>query len=248
MKNRFRRGALALLLAVSVSVTSLVMPASAAWRPAARNCRTDTLRNILCAMLEERNCGGSRYYDLLCILLGVCPAEPEAPAEPEQPAQPEKPAEPEAPAEPETPVQPETPENPEPPAAQTAEEQYAARVLELVNEQRAAYGLSALTYDTGLNALAMTRATEQNSLFGHTRPDGSSWYTVLEDYPGAYRRSGENVAMGQRTPEEVVEAWMNSEGHRANILNSGYTAIGIGCVKCTVSGYRGYCWSQLFIG
>ena len=119
---------------------------------------------------------------------------------------------------------------------------YAARVVELVNEERAKAGLSALKLDLKASQAAQVRAEEIGSHFSHTRPDGRSCYTALKEAGVSYRAAGENIAKGQKTPEAVVTAWMNSAGHRANILSENFTAIGVGYVEgCN-------CWSQFFIG
>lgn len=119
---------------------------------------------------------------------------------------------------------------------------YAQEVLKLVNEKRSANGLSPLSFDTKVQKAADTRAEEIKKSFSHTRPDGKSFSTALSDVGAVFSGAGENIAIGQKTPDEVVSAWMNSSGHRANILNSKYKYIGIGCVK---SG-SGYAWTQLF--
>lgn len=123
---------------------------------------------------------------------------------------------------------------------------YAAEVLKLVNKERKKHGLSALTLDEKLCRAADKRAKETVSLFSHTRPDGTSCFTILEEYGIGYRSVGENIAAGQRTAKDVVASWMNSPGHRANILSSSYEKLGVGLVKAS-SGY-GYYWVQLFVG
>lgn len=105
---------------------------------------------------------------------------------------------------------------------------YVKRVVELVNEERARAGLSALELDMGITAAANVRAVEIKQSFSHTRPDGSSFSTALKEQGVSYRGSGENIAWGQKSPEQVMSAWMNSEGHRANILNAAFRKIGIG--------------------
>jgi|GEM_PF-1483432 len=117
---------------------------------------------------------------------------------------------------------------------------FVAEVIRLVNVERANNGLSALAKDETACYAAYTRAVECETSFDHTRPDGRTCFTVLDDYNISYGYAGENIAMGQTTPEEVVTAWMNSSGHRANILNSNYTRIGVGF-------YNNY-WCQLFMG
>ncbi|MBQ7573984.1 MAG: hypothetical protein IJT23_06960 [Clostridia bacterium] len=131
------------------------------------------------------------------------------------------------------------------PQAQTAseEDKYALEVVDLVNKERAKYGLGNLQVDTTLMRASYARAKEIKTSFSHTRPNGTSCFTVLKEYGINYRSAGENIAYGQRTPQAVVTAWMNSEGHRANILNGNFTKIGVGCYK---SGST-YYWSQEFI-
>ncbi len=119
---------------------------------------------------------------------------------------------------------------------------YAQEVLNLVNKERSANGLSPLSFDTNVQKAADTRAEEIKKSFSHTRPDGKAFSTALTESGANFSGAGENIAIGQKTPEEVVSAWMNSSGHRANILNSKYKYIGVGCVK---SG-SGYAWTQLF--
>ena len=117
---------------------------------------------------------------------------------------------------------------------------YASQVLTLVNKERASNGLKALTMTQSLTDGAMIRAAETTVSFSHTRPNGEQCFTAFKWTSAA----GENIAYGQRTPEQVVNGWMNSSGHRANILSSSFTTIGIGCFE-----YNGtYYWSQAFSG
>ena len=119
---------------------------------------------------------------------------------------------------------------------------YAYEVLELVNQERSKAGVKpALKMDASLLDTAMMRSGEIVLLFSHTRPDGSSCFTAFKDDSTS---RGENIAAGYQTPAAVVEGWMNSEGHRANILNPDFTTIGIGCVKHD-SLYQIY-WTQCF--
>lgn len=121
---------------------------------------------------------------------------------------------------------------------------FAEQVVELVNAERAKEGLAPLTIDKKVQAAAQIRAVEIKTSFSHTRPNGSSFATALKEQGVTYRRSGENIAWGQRTPKEVVNAWMNSSGHRANIMNKNFTKIGVGYYQHNGVNY----WSQLFIG
>ncbi len=120
---------------------------------------------------------------------------------------------------------------------------FPEQVVKLVNEERTKAGLSEVTLDKNMEAAALTRAKEIETSFSHTRPDGRSFSTVLTDNGITYRGSGENIAWGQRSPEEVMKGWMNSDGHRANILNPKFTKIGVGYYRNAAG--RNY-WTQLF--
>ena len=148
----------------------------------------------------------------------------------------------ETPELPEVPGTPETPELPENPGDTMS--QFQQEVVELVNQERAKAGLNPLTVNADVTAAARIRCVEQTSSFSHTRPNGSSFSTVLDEQGVNYMSAGENIAYGQRTPEEVMNAWMNSQGHRENILNSRYTSIGVGCYQ---SSNGTLYWTQLFI-
>ncbi|SFR81910.1 CAP domain-containing protein [Anaeromicropila populeti] len=121
-------------------------------------------------------------------------------------------------------------------------ESYAKEVLDLVNKERTSRGLSELTTTTSLRDAANKRAVEIEQSFSHTRPNGTSPFTALEEYGVSYQAAGENIAYGQRTPAEVVEAWMNSEGHRKNILSESFGKMGVGYYKKNNTIY----WVQLF--
>ena len=123
-----------------------------------------------------------------------------------------------------------------------AQGDYASQVVALVNAERAKHGLSALKADSRVQQAAQVRAAETVQSFSHTRPNGSSFSTALTEAGVSYTRSGENIAYGQSTPQQVVNAWMNSSGHRANILNSGFTTIGVGYTVVNGTAY----WAQLF--
>lgn len=118
----------------------------------------------------------------------------------------------------------------------------AQDVVTLVNQERTAAGESAVTHNATLNALAMQRAAELALYFSHTRPDGSDYFTVLNGEYSGGTACGENIAIGQDSAAEVMEYWMNSQGHKENILNSKFTQIGVGCFYC--NGVM--CWVQLF--
>ena len=125
---------------------------------------------------------------------------------------------------------------------------YRNEVLRLVNIERKKAGLSELTMtNTNLLKAAQRRANEIAVRYNppHTRLDGRSWSTVLAEYNVFWRATGENMAAGYQTPAEVVEGWMNSPGHRANILNENFNQIGIGYAYRYGTGYNHY-WIQIF--
>ncbi|MCM1024325.1 MAG: CAP domain-containing protein [Prevotella sp.] len=121
---------------------------------------------------------------------------------------------------------------------------YEKKVAELVNEIRKENGLSELTLNTELSAVARAKSRDMknNNYFSHTSPTYGSPFDMMKTFGISYRTAGENIAMGYSTPEAVVSAWMNSEGHRANILNSSFKEIGMGYVA------SGNYWTQMFIG
>lgn len=115
-------------------------------------------------------------------------------------------------------------------------------VIELVNKNRAENGAAPLKLYYKLCQAAEVRAGEITENFSHIRPDGSKCFTVLDEYSINRYGAAENIAAGYYTADDVVEGWMNSSGHRANILNTDYTHMGIGLVK-----YNGMIyWSQIF--
>ncbi|NSW90687.1 MAG: S-layer homology domain-containing protein [Firmicutes bacterium] len=122
--------------------------------------------------------------------------------------------------------------------------EYADEVIRLVNEERAKAGLGALTTMENLTYAAELRSEELVEVFGHDRPDGSEWKTVLDEYEISYSIASENIAYGQKTPSAVVSAWMNSPGHRKNILNEEVNYIGVGYYLNGATPY----WAQIFIG
>lgn len=123
---------------------------------------------------------------------------------------------------------------------------YRQEVLNLVNAERAKYGLQPLVMgDAKLTAAAQQRAEEIATVNSHVRPNGTKWYTVLSEYGVTDAAAGENAAWGSVSPEEVVNAWMNSEGHRANILDPEARAMGVGYYYNSSSTW-GHQWIQLF--
>ena len=123
-------------------------------------------------------------------------------------------------------------------------EGYAMQVAGIVNRERAANGLAPLKYSDKLSEAALVRAEEIQSVFSHTRPHGTRCFTAVTEAGINYISAGENIAYGQRTPEEVMNSWMNSKSHRENIMNEDFTGIGIGVYQQDGRKY----WVQLFIG
>mgnify|MGYP002771832488 FL=1 len=120
---------------------------------------------------------------------------------------------------------------------------FAEQVVELVNQERTKAGLSAVTLDQNIASAALVRAKEIETSFSHTRPNGSKFSTALIEQGVTFKGAGENIAWGQKSPEAVMQAWMNSEGHRANILNKNFTKIGVGYYQNAAG--RNF-WTQLF--
>lgn len=121
---------------------------------------------------------------------------------------------------------------------------FEARVIDLTNEQRRKNGLSNLQPDTALSNVAQEKSNDMQAknYFSHTSPTYGSPFDMMRDFGVSYTSAGENIAMGQRSAEEVVNAWMNSEGHRKNILSPNFTHIGVGHTS------QGNYWTQMFIG
>ena len=121
---------------------------------------------------------------------------------------------------------------------------FEKEVVRLVNEQRTRNGLKPLTENWELSRVARYKSQDMvdRRYFSHTSPTYGTPFQMIKSFGLTFRTSGENIAYGQRTPQAVVNAWMNSSGHRANILNASYTQIGVGYVA------DGHYWTQMFIG
>lgn len=130
------------------------------------------------------------------------------------------------------------------PLLDTSVTSYEQQVIDLVNEIRVQYGLSKLTANWELSRVARYKSQDMHDkkYFSHTSPTYGSPFDMIKSFGISYRTAGENIAQGYRTPQTVVDGWMNSSGHRANILNSSYTQIGVGYVA------DGNYWTQMFIG
>lgn len=234
MKRTVITTALALTLTAGLSV-----PAGAANR---WSC-PEELKN--CQVQVSTICTNGWLQDLLNCLKPNCPetpVEPETPEVPEKPETPETPDAPVVPEAPETPVVPETPE--EDNTVTDSVHAYEKAVVDLVNEQRAQRGLAPLTLSAELCAGARVKSQDMadNNYFSHTSPTYGSPFDMMKQFGITYNTAGENIAQGYATPEAVVTAWMNSQGHRENILSAKYTTLGVGYVA------DGNYWTQWFIG
>jgi uncharacterized YkwD family protein len=120
--------------------------------------------------------------------------------------------------------------------------EFEKKVFELVNQERAKAGLKALQLDTKLSEVARAKSADMKNkgYFSHQSPTYGSPFDMMKQFGITYKTAGENIAKGQKTPEEVMKAWMNSDGHRKNIMSADFTHIGVGYVD-------GH-WTQMFIG
>ena len=121
---------------------------------------------------------------------------------------------------------------------------FEQQVVELTNVERTKQGLAPLEIDKELSVVAKDKSKDMlnQQYFSHDSPTYGSPFDMMQAYGITYRTAGENIAKGQRSAEEVVNAWMNSPGHRENILNGNFTHIGVGYVE------QGNYWTQQFIG
>lgn len=119
-------------------------------------------------------------------------------------------------------------------------------VLTLVNQERSKIGLKPLQMDWELARVARMKSQDmaQKNYFSHTSPTYGSPFDMMKHFGINFRTAGENIASGQQTPKEVMESWMNSQGHRENILKPDYTHLGVGYYR---GGSYGHMWTQMFI-
>ena len=130
----------------------------------------------------------------------------------------------------------------QPQLAQRYADTSVLQVALLVNIEREKLGLAPLLYSDKLGEMAQVRANEILTLFGHTRPDGRSCFSIFDDFEINYKSIAENIAAGQETSAVAVEWWMNSDVHRNNILNPDFRYIGVGNITQDGVQY----WTQLF--
>lgn len=261
MKNRFVKITLTLCMLLVMAVPTQVF--------AAEKCNTNTVNsfknnysniysqftNGSMAKIKESctKVKGADYQQVLelfknCNLNGSEQKKPAVPNK-ENNTKPEvkvpvTPTEPSAPVNPTTPVEKETPKTEVP--SDTAIGSYEQQVVNLVNKERAAVGLPALKVNTKLSGVAELKAEDlrDKNYFAHNSPTYGSPFDMMKQYGVKYTTAGENIAKGQRTPESVMNGWMNSQGHKDNILNASFTEIGVGYV--TDSNGTTY-WVQMFI-
>ena len=219
---------LSVTAAALLTVSLLTAPASAA-------CRGKALANsLLKQALQNRSCGSETVnIDLSAVCPGLSGLLKPNPSQPggnrpgvSQPGT----------DQPDAPVQ--TPD------AEDGILAFEREVVSLVNDARAQYGLPALTINQDLCQVARYKSQDmaEKGYFAHESPTYGSPFQMMQTFGISYRTAGENIAYGQQTPQAVVNAWMNSSGHRANILSSAYTQIGVGFYA------SGYYWTQMFIG
>lgn len=165
------------------------------------------------------------------------------PVSPQNPANP-RPQQPQTQPQPQQPQtqQPQQPQQPASPQQSGDSAKYAQQVLDIVNQERSKAGLKPLTMNDKLSKVAMAKAQDMynNNYFDHQSPTYGSPFDMMKSFGVTYNSAGENIAKGQSSPSEVMNQWMNSPGHRANILNSGFTQIGIA--------YYNKEWVQEFTG
>ena len=118
---------------------------------------------------------------------------------------------------------------------------FQAQVAKLVNAERAKNGLAPLTHRADLSNVAQKKAEDMinSNYFSHTSPNYGSPFDMMKTFGIVYSSAGENIAKGQTTPEQVMNSWMNSSGHRANILSQDFNTIGVG--------FHHGAWVQMFI-
>lgn len=126
------------------------------------------------------------------------------------------------------------------------EKSFESQVIQLVNNERARYGLKPLTHNWELSRVARYKSMDMRdrNYFSHNSPIYGDPFKMIKSFGITYTAAGENIAQGQATPREVVNSWMNSEGHRANILSSSFTEIGVGYAS---GGTGRHYWTQMFI-
>jgi len=121
------------------------------------------------------------------------------------------------------------------------------QVVDLVNKERAKQGIAPCKLNWELSRVARTKSQDMvnKNYFSHQSPTYGSPFQMMKQFGIQFRTAGENIASGQQTPAAVMQSWMNSQGHRENIMNPSFDEIGVGYVK---GGQYGHMWTQQFIG
>jgi uncharacterized YkwD family protein/spore coat assembly protein SafA len=150
------------------------------------------------------------------------------------------------PSVPSTPSTPSTPSNPSTPSGSTDITSLENEVVRLVNVERAKAGVPAITQNSEVGRVARIKSEDfvKNNYFSHTSPTYGSPFDMLKSFGITFTAAGENIASGQKTAADVMNSWMNSSGHKANILNSTYNKIGVGVAKDSSGSIY---WTQMFI-
>jgi uncharacterized YkwD family protein len=181
----------------------------------------------------------SKYYGKVCVEIF---AKGKAVQQPTQPTQPEQPKQEDTNTNPPNNQPQQPPQNDQSTQTSTNMSEFQQKVVELVNQERAKVGLKPVVAKTDLTKVAQVKAEDMatNKYFSHTSPTYGSPFDMMKQFGINYSYAGENIAMGYRTPESVMQGWMNSEGHKKNILNPNFTEIGVGFTS------NGYYWVQEF--
>lgn len=231
--------------AVSSQKSSCSSAAAQAVSQAAKSCTQGsncTNVQILCpALTGSGQCSGSNcYQNILCYLTGKGCGQSSAPVS-SAPATSSKPSVASKP-----PVTSSAPAS-SAPAASGSYSSFQNQVVQLVNQERTSRGLKALAVDSALTKTATLKSQDMAKLgyFDHNSPTYGSPFDMMKQFGITYRAAGENIAYGQTSPAQVMQGWMNSEGHRANILSTSYTKIGVGIAQNAAGRYY---WTQQFIG
>jgi uncharacterized YkwD family protein len=207
----------------------------------------DDLRGYLTKYLEELAKNNGHQIVPSKPVVKPTPIQPSKPVEKPTPIEPSKPVEKPTPIQPSKPVEKPVPSEPveKPTDSQTngAVSAIEQEVLTLTNAERSKAGLKPLQIDSKLQNSARAKSADMavKKYFSHTSPTYGSPFDQMKANGITYRAAAENIAMGQRTAQEVVKAWMESPGHRENIMTPGYTHIGIGYDQ------NGNYWTQQFI-
>lgn len=170
------------------------------------------------------------------------PVEQEVPVKPTKPVEPAKPVEPTNPTKPVEEEKPVTPEEPTQDYSNLSQQE--AEVVRLVNIERQKAGLAPLKASSQLSNVARMKSKDMadKNYFSHTSPTYGSPFDMMKQFGISYRTAGENIAKGYLSPASVMNGWMNSSGHRANILNGSFGTIGVGAYTVGGTTY----WTQMF--